>query len=242
MCTLRAYDVKHKGLALSNIVINIFIFDNQERTVKGFGLRPLTSLLGLVVNASAIGVGILLVLMAGVLVISLWTDLRGAYMDIPVAVRLEAQAVPAVAPSLGIEAAELRDVRGEGLMKFPPPNRAILAAVALGAMAALALVLWVLLQLRGVVRTLAAGTPFVAANAVRIRRIGYAIILGNLASFGVGHLTSTQMMRHFVAEGLSFDVRPEFNFVALGSGLVILVLAEVFRIGTRLDEDQTMTI
>jgi hypothetical protein len=199
-------------------------------------------MLGLVINASAIGVGIFLVLMAGVLVISLWADLRGAYMDIPVAVRLEAQTVPAVAPSLGIEAAELRDVRGEGLMKFPPPNRAVLAAVALGAMAALALVLWVLLQLRGVVRTLAAGTPFVAANAVRIRRIGYAIILGNLASFGVGYLTSTQMMRHFVAEGLSFDVRPELNFVALGSGLVILVLAEVFRIGTRLEEDQAMTI
>ena len=40
----------------------------------------------------------------------------------------------------------------------------------------------------------------------------------------------------------TFDTWPRLDFATLGHGLIILVIAEVFRAGTRLDEDQALTI
>ena len=47
---------------------------------------------------------------------------------------------------------------------------------------------------------------------------------------------------HFVADGLRFDAWPRLDMYAVICGLIILVIAEVFRAGTRLDEDQSLTI
>ena len=45
-----------------------------------------------------------------------------------------------------------------------------------------------------------------------------------------------------LAEGLRFDARPDFSIMAVFYGLIILVIAEVFRAGTRLDEEQSLTV
>jgi hypothetical protein len=44
-------------------------------------------------------------------------------------------------------------------------------------------------------------------------------------------------MTHFSAEGLGFVARPDLNVLTIINGLIILVIAEVFRSGTRLDEE-----
>ena len=49
-------------------------------------------------------------------------------------------------------------------------------------------------------------------------------------------------MTHFSANGLRFDARPDLNVFTIVHGLIILAIAEVFRTGTRLDEDQSLTI
>ena len=49
-------------------------------------------------------------------------------------------------------------------------------------------------------------------------------------------------MTHFSANGLRFDARPDLNILTIVHGLIILAIAEVFRTGTRLDEDQSLTI
>jgi hypothetical protein len=49
-------------------------------------------------------------------------------------------------------------------------------------------------------------------------------------------------MTHFFAPGLRFNARPNLSVVTIVHGLIILALAEVFRTGTRLDEDQSLTI
>ena len=49
-------------------------------------------------------------------------------------------------------------------------------------------------------------------------------------------------MSQFRAEGLSFDVGPELNVFAIAAGLMILVIAGVFRAGTALDEEQSLTV
>jgi len=49
-------------------------------------------------------------------------------------------------------------------------------------------------------------------------------------------------MTHFAAEGLQFLARPGFDVFAIFNGLILLAIAEVFRAGTRLDEEQSLTI
>ena len=49
-------------------------------------------------------------------------------------------------------------------------------------------------------------------------------------------------MTHFSAEGLRFDARPDLNVFAIIHALIILVIAEVFRAGIRLDEEQSLTV
>jgi hypothetical protein len=47
---------------------------------------------------------------------------------------------------------------------------------------------------------------------------------------------------HVVLAGVQFDTWPRISFTTIGCGLIILVIAEVFRVGTRLDEEQSLTI
>jgi hypothetical protein len=49
-------------------------------------------------------------------------------------------------------------------------------------------------------------------------------------------------MTNFSAQGLRFVAAPDLDLVAIVLGLIILVIAEVFRTGTRLREDQSLTI
>jgi hypothetical protein len=49
-------------------------------------------------------------------------------------------------------------------------------------------------------------------------------------------------MTNFSASGLRFNADLDLSLLALVNGMIVLVIAEVFRIGTRLDEEQSLTI
>jgi hypothetical protein len=93
-----------------------------------------------------------------------------------------------------------------------------------------------------VFRTLRDGQPFVAANATRLRRIAYAVIAGEVARAVLAYAGMRYAMTHFSVQGVRFEARPDLNVVAIICGLIILVIAEVFREGTRLDEEQALTV
>jgi hypothetical protein len=145
---------------------------------------------------------------------------------------------------VGPEAKRAQDpqVHVRGSIRFPTRSRSLFLGAALLVSAMLCLVLWVLGQLRAVFRTLRDGQPFVAANAIRIRRIAFAVIFGETARAALVFVTNYYASTHFVAEGLRFDARPDYNIMAIFYGLIILVIAEVFRAGTRLDEEQSLTV
>ena len=86
------------------------------------------------------------------------------------------------APSLGIGKAQIQDARGT--LRFHPQEGAFRVANLALVVVLLALVMWVLGQLRAVFRTLRDGQPFVPANAMRIRWIAYVVILGEVAAVG----------------------------------------------------------
>jgi hypothetical protein len=210
--------------------------------MKAMGRGSVSSFLTVLLDVGWYGVVLVIALMACLVAVSLFGDVRGGEMDIPASFSVDTRTLRVTAPSLGINDVQIQDVRGRGLLKFRPPSGAFLAQAALVPILLLAFMLWVLGQLRAVFRTLRDGQPFVPANATRIRRIAYAVILGEIARSAMGFLGNYYVMTHFSAEGLRFDVRPDLNVLAIVHGLIILVIAEVFRAGTRLDEEQSLTV
>jgi hypothetical protein len=201
----------------------------------------ISSFLVVLLNVAWYFVALAMVLAIGLAGVAAFHDLRNAELDIPVSFSIDAQALPVKAPSLGIERARIEDARGS--LKFsPPPGTSLVAPTLVGVALMLALVLFVLGQLRAVFRTLRDGRPFVPANATRLRWIAFAVIAGELARAAVMYSADTYAMTHFSASGLRFDARPDLNVFTIIHGLIILAIAEVFRAGTRLDEDQSLTI
>jgi hypothetical protein len=165
-----------------------------------------------------------------------------AALRLPVTFALEASHV--AAPLLDVAGAE---VRAQGALRMPVVTKpGILAAGLAFAMAMLAIVWYGTSQLRAVLVSVRDHRPFSTDNAVRIRRVAYTVIACGLLRAGGALAANSYVAKYFVAEGVRFvstvgaAVAPSVPMLVCG--LIILVLAEVFRAGTRLEEDQTLTI
>jgi hypothetical protein len=203
------------------------------------GATSIASFLATILTAGSYLAAVVVVLAACLLVFPLVSDVRGGEMDIPVSFRLDPPQLAAVATGDGahIERAEAR-----GALTFHPPSGLFLAGTAAGLMLLSGVAFWVLWLMCAVLRSVRDGAPFVAANATRIRRMAYVLIGGELIrAFGVS-LGNRYAAAHFTAQGIHFNLRPDVNVLAIVGGLIILVIAEVFRAGTSLDEDRSLTI
>jgi hypothetical protein len=97
-------------------------------------------------------------------------------------------------------------------------------------------------QLRRIFATLVAGDPFVPENAGRLRRIAWAVIGLELARYAI-QITTALIVTAFgqPASGvLESDFRP--SLAAWAAALVLFVLAQVFREGARLRQQDQLTI
>jgi Protein of unknown function (DUF2975) len=210
--------------------------------MKAMGKRSVSSFLAALISVGFYTVAVVLVLMLGLASVPLFTDLSNTEMSNPVSFSMKTGALRLAAPAPSIAKADIRDAHGSGTLRFPPPSGMVLTTTALLVVLGLAIGLWVLVQLRAVFRTLRDGRPFVAANARRIRWIGYAVILGEVVRSLVLFGGNAYARTHFAADALRFDAWPSIDVFAIIHGLIILVVAEVFRAGARLDEDQSLTI
>lgn len=113
-----------------------------------------------------------------------------------------------------------------------PADRLLAALAALAVM--LPVVIYICLQLRRILSTLAAGDPFVPENAPRLSRIAIAVAVMELARYATAFA-----LRAFTDVG---ELRLSVNLAAWAAVAALLVLAQVFREGARLREDQKMTI
>ena len=129
-----------------------------------------------------------------------------------------------------------------GSLRVPTSDRRFIAAQSGVLIAVLAFFWYVTGKLRSVFKTLSAGNPFVPENAARIRAVAIAFIAGEFVRSAIVFAENVYARTHVAIAGLQFDRWPQLDFGMLGHGLVILVIAEVFRLGTRLDEDQSLTV
>ena len=120
------------------------------------------------------------------------------------------------------------------------PNTPWFAIV--GAAVMVALVLWILAELAALCRSVRDRQPFAAGNAMRIRRLALAIVLAEVSRAALVYAAHAYVAAQFAADHLRFTARPRINAFAIVSALILLVLAEVFRTGTELDEDHSLTV
>jgi serine phosphatase RsbU (regulator of sigma subunit) len=101
----------------------------------------------------------------------------------------------------------------------------------------LGMVLFVLNRLRAIFRSLSRQNPFAAPNASRVRMIGMALVLGELARAGPGAWYAARLTREISVTGLTFKGDMFINTWVIFSGLILLMLAEVFRLGSEMKGD-----
>ena len=161
-------------------------------------------------------------------------------LSLPVFLDVDADAYRVQSTSLGIERAEIRNIQAD--LRFPARKGVFYFANMGIIVALLAFGLWVLTLLRRVFQTLRDGRPFDRANAGRIRWIGLAFIIGELARTGLGLFWSYYAGTHFTAGGMRFVVHPDLSITGIVTGLIVVVIAEVFRQGTQLEDEQSLTV
>jgi hypothetical protein len=162
---------------------------------------------------------------------------RGAQMVLPVAFELGAGAG-------AVRAMDRRNSgaieHASGLLRLATPDRPFVAVAA--AAAVMALVLWILGELAALCRSVRDGQPFTPRNATRIRRLALALVLAELSRAAIVFTAHAYVAAHFTSDQVRFTASPHIDPFALVSALILLVLAEVFRTGTALDEDQSLTV
>ena len=92
-------------------------------------------------------------------------------------------------------------------------------------------------QLRRILSTLAEGDPFVPNNAPRLTRIAIAIGLIEIV-----RMCSVLVLAATVDLGEGYVANININLAVWGAIIVLLILAQVFKEGTRLREEEKMTI
>lgn len=98
-------------------------------------------------------------------------------------------------------------------------------------------IIYVCLQLRRILSTLATGDPFVPENGPRLTRIAMAIALVELARY-----LTVVFLNMFVDLGTEQPLRLSINLAAWAAVVALFILAQVFREGSRLREEEKMTI
>ncbi len=116
-----------------------------------------------------------------------------------------------------------------------PPGRLLAALVSLVVFAPG--IAFICFQLRRILSTLAEGDPFVPDNSQRLSHIAWAIAWIELVRMG-----SLVVLSKTVDLGPGYEANINVNLAVWGAVIVLFVLAQVFKEGTRLREEEKMTI
>ncbi len=125
-------------------------------------------------------------------------------------------------------------------MDAVPTSMAVLAWVALAVSAALAVLF--LHHLRRLFQRVRQGAPFDPANAIRLRWLGIVLLVG-VVWVGVSNLwMSLAVSRMLEGPGNELGTGIQLNIPAILVALVLIALAEIFRRGAALEEEQALVV
>jgi len=96
----------------------------------------------------------------------------------------------------------------------------------------LGVALFIVNRLLEILRTLRLEAPFVKENAVRFRRVGFALIIGEVSKIALGIMGAI----------FDADIDKSIEITNLMAIAAVFVLSEVFLEGARLKEEQDLTV
>ena len=155
--------------------------------------------------------------------------------EIPVSFDLDRNAYSISSPELGIKDAEILAAKGNVKIPGIRLGRVFeqIAFIAIG----LVVTLLILKRLSGILGTLKQGSPFVRANVSRIRGIGLLIIGLNILTAAMMAWWAFDVTRHLHTTGLHFRTTFDVSGLTIFTGVILILLAEVFRIGADMKGD-----
>jgi len=104
------------------------------------------------------------------------------------------------------------------------------------------LVLLFLHHLRVLFRRVREGAPFDAANAIRMRWLGVLLLVANVYYGALDFWLSTMVTRVLASSRLPIGLALHINWFGVFIALVLVGLAEVFRRGAALEEEQSLVV
>ena len=145
---------------------------------------------------------------------------------------------------IGFQGRVLAELTKKGVEAGPEVIGAILILLA-GVAALLALGVYFLVLLRRIVLSVGDGDPFIPENAERLSRMGWTVLVGQVASIPVGAMVLwiASLIEDSTDDAVA-GLRADFGFS--GSGLllmlVLFILARVFRRGAEMREELEGTV
>jgi hypothetical protein len=184
----------------------------------------------------------LLVVLPMVFAIALWLALTPSHggsvqIEIPVRLQLDPASHAIVTSRHDIQAVSITQAHGTLQVRREVSRMGIAWSGWGYGIISLGVVLFVLNRLRAIFRTLRDQNPFFALNASRIRMIGIVLVLGELANRGFGAWFAERVTREISVAGLTLNADWSINSGVIFSGLILLMLAEVFRLGADMKGD-----
>ena len=204
--------------------------------MKSLGRGSLAALMKLAIDVPYY---FLLVLFPVVVALAFWVVLthKGNSVEVPVQFQLDAASHPFTTAREDIADASITKAHGTLVVRGSAASRGVFRYGLGVAIIGLGVVVFVLNRLRAIFRSLRDQSPFVAANASRIRLIGIVLILGELGRSGLAAWLAATIARDVSIAGLTFTADPLPNKWVVFAGLVLLMLAEVFRLGAQMKGD-----
>jgi hypothetical protein len=209
------------------------------QNMKLLGRWSLASFIKLVIDVPYY---FLLVVLPVIFAIALWLALTPGHsgsvqIGIPVRFQLDPTTHPIVISRDDIQAVSITQAHGT-LQVSGQVSRMGIAWAGWGyGIISMGVVLFVLNRLRAIFRSLKGENPFVSLNASRIRMIGIVLILGELANTWFGAWYAERVAREISVAGLTLNADWSINSWVIFSGLILITLAEVFRLGADMKGD-----
>jgi hypothetical protein len=145
-------------------------------------------------------------------------------------------------PGLPEEAPELALVDATGELRFSSPKLLPSLAYWCHGVVGFGLLICGLLLLRRILATTVEGHPFHKENARRLNRLGWIIVLGaaiaSVSQFFFGAWAINQVEPTRVPIIASLDIKAEW----IACGLLVLLLAAIWKEAVRIAEDQALTV
>jgi hypothetical protein len=106
-----------------------------------------------------------------------------------------------------------------------------------------ALTLYIIYHLRKFFQTLKNENPFTRKNGTRLRAIGITTIIASIFWKKIYSLLISSLVSGKISiEGIKIISNSNFDFQVILLGLIIIVISEVFRLGSEMKEEQELTI